>query len=262
MKPAAELTPEDAAFIVQNFFHAQRQRMIEPYPRTANCWRAAARCRTCGPLRRGPALQRRRPARPAGVAEARVDRPMYLEATAAFGRWSSRTDYSEEDKAALRDIELELLNAVIPAYGEAAREGRSSCPPRRSITRSCRSCATRRSTSARIPTRVRRGTASSTRRTLGSSSIGPWPVTNGCSARVRWASGHRKARCPRRWFPWSKPPGSLDGDRRDDSRATLGISFGRGAGHVDQPERAYTALRRARRRLTVACLFRDTRCPT
>src|SRR5688572_30122743 len=33
MKPAAELTPEDAAFIVQNFFHAQRQRMIERYPR-------------------------------------------------------------------------------------------------------------------------------------------------------------------------------------------------------------------------------------
>ena len=33
LKPAAELTEEDAAFIVQNFFHAQRQRMIEPSPR-------------------------------------------------------------------------------------------------------------------------------------------------------------------------------------------------------------------------------------
>ena len=237
--------------------------MIEPYPQVPRTAGAPRRGRTFGPLRRGPALQRRRPARPAGMAEARVDRPMYLEGNSRVRALVVKDrDYSEEDKAALRDIELELLNAVIPAYGEAAREGRSSCPPRRSITRSCRSCATRRSTSARIPTRVRRGTASSTRRTLGSSSIGPWPVTNGCSARVRWASGHRKARCPRRWFPWSKPPGSLDGDRRDDLARTLGISFGRGAGHVDQPERAYQPYAVRAGGSKVACLFAITRCPT
>ena len=121
MKPAAELTPEDAAFIVQNFFHAQRQRMIEPYPQYANCWRAAAdapadlyaaaRRFSVDDLRDLQVWQKL----------AWID-PLYLEATAAFGRWSSRTGYSEEDKAALRDIELELLNAVIPAYGEAARE--------------------------------------------------------------------------------------------------------------------------------------------
>src|ERR1700749_2629116 len=33
VKPADELTEADAAFIVENFFHAQRQRMIEAYPR-------------------------------------------------------------------------------------------------------------------------------------------------------------------------------------------------------------------------------------
>src|SRR5436305_14489496 len=33
LKPAADLTDADAAFIVQNFFHAQRQRMIDAYPR-------------------------------------------------------------------------------------------------------------------------------------------------------------------------------------------------------------------------------------
>src|SRR5437867_9553811 len=35
LKPAADLTDADAAFIVQNFFHAQRQRMIDIYPRYA-----------------------------------------------------------------------------------------------------------------------------------------------------------------------------------------------------------------------------------
>src|SRR5512134_915160 len=33
LKPAAALTEQDRAFIVGNFFHAQRARMIEPYPR-------------------------------------------------------------------------------------------------------------------------------------------------------------------------------------------------------------------------------------
>src|SRR5512146_2955028 len=35
LKPAAELTDADAAFIITNFFHAQRHRMIDAYPRYA-----------------------------------------------------------------------------------------------------------------------------------------------------------------------------------------------------------------------------------
>src|SRR5262245_4609804 len=35
LKPAADLTPDDKAFIVANFFHAQRDRMIEVHPRYA-----------------------------------------------------------------------------------------------------------------------------------------------------------------------------------------------------------------------------------
>src|SRR2546426_5213715 len=35
LKPATDLSEADAAFIVQNFFHAQRQHMIEVYPRYA-----------------------------------------------------------------------------------------------------------------------------------------------------------------------------------------------------------------------------------
>src|SRR6266542_3119810 len=35
LKPAADLTDGDISFILENFFHAQRQRMIEAYPRYA-----------------------------------------------------------------------------------------------------------------------------------------------------------------------------------------------------------------------------------
>jgi alpha-amylase/alpha-mannosidase (GH57 family) len=35
LKPTVELTGADAVFLVENFFHAQRQRMIEAYPRYA-----------------------------------------------------------------------------------------------------------------------------------------------------------------------------------------------------------------------------------
>jgi len=35
LKPAIELTDFDTVFILENFFHAQRQRMIEVYPRYA-----------------------------------------------------------------------------------------------------------------------------------------------------------------------------------------------------------------------------------
>src|SRR6187431_1714489 len=33
LKAADTLTPEDVVFILQNFFHAQKRRMIDPYPR-------------------------------------------------------------------------------------------------------------------------------------------------------------------------------------------------------------------------------------
>src|SRR6185503_12387531 len=35
LKPASELTSGDVEFILDNFFHAQRERMIEVYPRYA-----------------------------------------------------------------------------------------------------------------------------------------------------------------------------------------------------------------------------------
>ena len=39
LKPAAALTDDDKRFVLANFFHAQRARMIEPYPRYAELLR-------------------------------------------------------------------------------------------------------------------------------------------------------------------------------------------------------------------------------
>src|ERR1044072_552563 len=33
LQPASDLAEGDVAFILENFFHAQRERMIDPYPR-------------------------------------------------------------------------------------------------------------------------------------------------------------------------------------------------------------------------------------
>src|SRR6266508_3606784 len=62
LAPAAALNQDDVDFMLANFFHAQRQRMIDAYPRYAEL------------LASRGAIQPRRPARPAGVAQARVDR--------------------------------------------------------------------------------------------------------------------------------------------------------------------------------------------
>src|SRR5215213_2603019 len=124
MKPAAELTGDDSGFMVLNFFHAQRQRMIDPYPRYREL------------------LARRGSSAPADVSDA-VRRfstddlrdlqvwqklawldPIYLEGDSrAKALVAKDRGFSEEDKVVLREIELELLNAVIPAYRDAAARG-------------------------------------------------------------------------------------------------------------------------------------------
>src|SRR5581483_11598523 len=128
LKPAADLTDADAAFIVRNFFHAQRTRMIDPHARY------------------GELLARRGSATP-GSAEARAvarrfsvddlrdlqvwhklawidpeyqERDGRIRALIAKGR-----DYSEADKTQLREVELEILNRVVPTYREIAARGQA-----------------------------------------------------------------------------------------------------------------------------------------
>ena len=126
LKPASELSATEIGFILDNFFHAQRQRMIDVYPRYSEL------------------LERRGRAAPAPaerhlVAEkfstddlrdlqvwhklAWMD-PSYLEGDPRIRELVAKDrHFTEDDKAALRTIELELLNRVIPEYRDAAARG-------------------------------------------------------------------------------------------------------------------------------------------
>ena len=128
LKPAAELTPADAVFILENFFHAQRARMIDVYPRYAELAARrgggepdAAQARTLvprysvGDLRDLQVWQKL----------AWID-PIYLDGDARVRALVEKgRDFSEEDKALLHEVELELLNKVIPEYREAAERGQA-----------------------------------------------------------------------------------------------------------------------------------------
>jgi alpha-amylase/alpha-mannosidase (GH57 family) len=124
-KPAEEIDDADLMFMIGNFFHAQRERMIDTHPRYAD-------------------LLRRRNALPAGgdataarrffgVEEIRdlqvwqklawID-PLFVDRDARGVELVAKGEqFTEGDKEVLRAIELELLKAVIPAYREAEARG-------------------------------------------------------------------------------------------------------------------------------------------
>lgn len=124
LRSADQLSEEDRAFCVEQFFHAQRERMIDPHPRYAEL---LAR-RTVG-----SALSAKAQASLFSVDDLRdlqvwhklawVD-PIYFDADP---RVRSLVDkgygYSEADKQVLREVELELLGRIIPEYRDAAGRG-------------------------------------------------------------------------------------------------------------------------------------------
>jgi alpha-amylase/alpha-mannosidase (GH57 family) len=126
LKPASDLTEPDVDFILENFFHAQRERMIEIYPRYADLL-----------ARRGGSLQtpadRRAAARRFAVGDLRdlqvwqklawID-PYYLEGDARVRALVEKGhNFTEADKQTLRSVEIELLNRVIPEYRAGAERG-------------------------------------------------------------------------------------------------------------------------------------------
>jgi alpha-amylase/alpha-mannosidase (GH57 family) len=126
LKPAKELTEADIDFILENFFHAQRQRMIEAYPRYAELH-----------ARRGGTLVTAADRRAAAGRFSQDDLrdlqvwhklawidPFYLEGDSRIrGLVEKGRQFTESDKALLREVELELLNKVIPEYRDGARRG-------------------------------------------------------------------------------------------------------------------------------------------
>lgn len=125
LKPASDLTPDERAVLVAESFHAHQTRMIEPYPRYLELWRkrqeheghpaAAARAFTEAEIRD---LQ-------VWAKLAWVD-PIYLSGDPRVRRLIERgRNFSEDDKTILREVELEILRAVIPEYKAAAARGQA-----------------------------------------------------------------------------------------------------------------------------------------
>ena len=95
LKPAAELDEGEIDFVLAHFFHAQRQHMIDAYPRYAELLtlRAAAARFSVGDLRDLQVWHKL----------AWID-PLYLEGDPRVrGLVARGRDFSEDDKAVLRD---------------------------------------------------------------------------------------------------------------------------------------------------------------
>ncbi len=115
LRPAASLTTHDRATILAEFFHAPRDRMINLYPRYAELLRE----------------------RDGGGSFADADfldlqvwhklawvDPFYLDADPRVRRLlEQQRNFSEDDKLMLREVELEILQRVVPEYRAAAARG-------------------------------------------------------------------------------------------------------------------------------------------
>jgi hypothetical protein len=112
--------------------------------------------------------------------------PDLLSQTRGLSPSSRRiADSARTTRQLLRSVELDLLCARGPAYREAALADRSSSPRRRSITRSCRCCATR--TRIKCAARLARPRTRFTR-----------PAMRGCRSSARWRFTKRLSDAGRR----------------------------------------------------------------
>ncbi|MGH7342920.1 MAG: glycoside hydrolase family 57 protein, partial [Candidatus Rokuibacteriota bacterium] len=124
LKPAEQLTEDERAFCLEHFFHAQRARMIDPYPR----YRQLLELRGEGGA----------PSARSQVPHFSVDDLRDLQVWHKLvwtdvwyhehdervgGLLAKGRGFTEEDKATLHRVELELLRKVIPEYAAAAARG-------------------------------------------------------------------------------------------------------------------------------------------
>ena len=262
LTPVADLTAHDVEFILENFFHAQRQHMIDVYPRYAEL--LARR----GGMAPTPADRRAAAARfsPDDLRDLQVWQklawidPLYLDhdprvrALVARGR-----GFSEDDKAVLREVELEILNKVIPEYRDAVARDQievAASPFYHPILPLvCDSDVYLRThPDSRMPRQRFRHpedaalqldrAAAYHERLFGRRPVGLWPSEGSVSDAIVplvEAAG----------FRW------MATDEMILAR-TLGITFSRdGRGHVEQPERLYAPYRVRAGGASVACTFRD-----
>ena len=122
LKAADALTEDERAFCIENFFHAHRPRMIDPYPRYRELFDRRGN--------NGGGLSARTQAAQFSLADMRdlqvwhklvwLD-PYYLDGDARVRALVEKgRDFTEDDKATLRAVELEILRKVIPEYRDAS----------------------------------------------------------------------------------------------------------------------------------------------
>jgi alpha-amylase/alpha-mannosidase (GH57 family) len=261
LKPAEALSEDERAFCVENFFHAHKPRMIDPFPRYAEllAWRES----------NGKGLSPRAIAAQFSTDDIRdlqvwhklvwidalyFERDARIRALLAKGR-----GYTEEDKALLRTVELEILGAIVPEYRDASGRGQvelSTSPFYHPILPLL--CDTdiylRTHSQSRMPReRFRRpedALEQMTRavalheRLFGRRPEGLWPSEGSVSDEM-------VPLVSRAGFTWMATDEAI-------LARSMGRAFTRdGAGHVEQPDDLYRPYRVGASGLSVACGFRD-----
>jgi len=262
LKPADALDDGDIDFILEHFFHAQRQRMIEAYPRYAELLaRRGGTLPTAADRRAAAARFTTDDLRDLQVWHklAWID-PSYLEHDARVrGLVEKGRDFAEDDKRLLRDVELELLNRVVPEYRAAAARGQievSTSPFYHPILPLLCDSEIYLKTHPSSPLPRHRfvhpedaagqltRAADYCERVFGVRPIGVWPSEGSVSdAMVPLAAAAG--------FRW------MATDELILAR-TLDLTLSRdGRGHVEQPERLYKPYQVAAGGASIACAFRD-----
>ena len=115
LKAAADLTPDEARWMVANGFHAPYARMIGPYPRYAQLHAARMERRAFSEddLRDLQVWHKL----------AWMDPDLLIRDARLASLIERDRGFSEADKTLLRQVELELLSRVVPAYREASARG-------------------------------------------------------------------------------------------------------------------------------------------
>ena len=115
LRPAAELTADEARWMVANGFHAPYARMIGPYPRYAqlHAYRLGRRAFAEDDLRDLQVWHKL----------AWMDPDLLIRDPRLAALIAKDRGFTEADKTLLRDVELDLLSRVVPAYREASARG-------------------------------------------------------------------------------------------------------------------------------------------
>ncbi len=115
LKAAAELTPEEARWMVANGFHAPYDQMIRPYPRYAELHAFRMQRRVFGE---------------ADLRDLQVwhklawmDPDLLVHDPRLVALVKKDQSYTESDKSVLREVELEVLRRVVPEYRAAGERG-------------------------------------------------------------------------------------------------------------------------------------------